>query len=124
MHCKLRKPGISAVTERASLWSSDEVLDKLSAYMRNRMGYVKRLISTATELSKDVGMDGDDAREFLEWYKTEFNVDMAGFTFGKYFGSEGLFLPIPYFLFGKRKLPMTLGMLVEAAISGVWVEQS
>ena len=42
-----------------------------------------------TTLAEDLGLDGDDADQFLESYAQEFRVDFHGFDFHEHFGNEG-----------------------------------
>jgi hypothetical protein len=39
----------------------------------------------------DVGLDGDDANEFLAQFANRFEVDMNGFSFSEHFGPEGIY---------------------------------
>ena len=71
-------------------------------------------------------MDGDDAWEFLDAFKDAFEVDMSGFDFDLYFGSEGFFLPLYLYwlLFDRRKLrsiPVTLADLAVSAEAKKWI---
>jgi hypothetical protein len=49
------------------------------------MGSETTPITPQTDVRLDLGMYGDDAGEFLEWYNQEFNVDMNNFVFAKHF---------------------------------------
>lgn len=55
-----------------------------------------------------MGVAGDDGVELLLKYSKQFNVDISGFNFEDYFGSEGLnpldIIKLPLYLFGVRKL--------------------
>jgi len=78
-----------------------------------------------TRLLHDMGLDGDDADEFLQAFAREFSVDMDRFPFQRYFGTE-IDAGIRWCtrkLFGDRgveKLPLTLQDLAVAARAGRW----
>ncbi len=90
-------------------------------------------LSADTRLLDDLGMDGDDAVEFMEAFSKEFDVDMSEFEFDKHFGPEG-FGPVDLFyilfsLVGRifRKdfdllghISITLRDLVSAAKAKKW----
>ena len=77
-------------------------------------------ISPETALLHDLGVDGDDADEFIIRFADEFDVDISEFQFEEYFGSEGGFCP--FFIFspswwkGDHKLKrLTIMDLINAA---------
>jgi hypothetical protein len=78
------------------------------------------ILTRKTSLEDDLGITGDDGVEFLEEFHEQFPFDIGDFgTFGYYFSDEGFSLFA--FLFKKEKrLPLTLGMLEQAVIDGVW----
>ena len=91
-----------------------------------RMGVKEERLGPDTRLAEDVGMDGDDAGEFLDAFRDEFGVDMAGFDFDLYFGGEGFFPPLYLYwlLFDRRKLrsiPVTLADLAASAEAKKWI---
>jgi hypothetical protein len=78
-----------------------------------------------TRLLHDLGLDADDAEEFLQAFAHEFSVDMSTFPFQRYFGSE-LDAGIRWCTrkaFGDRgvgKAPLTLQELMVVAHAGRW----
>jgi len=64
-------------------------------------------------------VDGDDAAELMEAFAGEFDVDLAGFDFSQYFGSEGFnpFYDIFVPLFRRDKLKHTEITLQDLASS-------
>ncbi len=78
-----------------------------------------------TRLLHDLGLDADDAEEFLGAFAHVFSVDMTGFPFQHYFGREadaGIRWCTRK-LFGDRgvgKAPLTLHDLAVAACAGKW----
>ena len=85
-----------------------------------------------TTLFGDLGIDGDDAWDFIEAFHEEFQTDMRGFNYSTHFGPEGCFPPVAIFYWirglavGRHKaaglVPVTVRDLVEAAARGKWVE--
>lgn len=79
-------------------------------------------LSLQTRLSEDLGVDGDDAVEFLEKFSEEFNVDLSSFPYNRHFTSEGLSLL--WLLAPENKLvPVTLQDLVDAVKAGKLVKE-
>ncbi|HSR49453.1 MAG TPA: DUF1493 family protein [Acidobacteriota bacterium] len=84
-------------------------------------------ITPESRIPQDLGIDGDDASEFLGAFMEGFEVDMSDFEFSKYFQPEGC---NPFFfvysLFFKRdnlrSTPLTVGDLVRSAEQHRWVE--
>lgn len=72
-------------------------------------------------LFHDLGIDGEDALEFIEQYSKEFNVKTDNFNFIEYFGEEGSLSPVTFILrlittgrIQDKKLPLTIRDLVNA----------
>jgi hypothetical protein len=94
-------------------------------------------ITPATDIFKDLRVDGDDAIEFLEKWFDKFNVaGVESFPVNRYFHGEGhgfsggfsqmISAWISHFRTGRPiqihdgKKPLTLGMLLEAMQAGRW----
>ena len=82
-------------------------------------------ISLETSLLYDLGIDGDDAAEFLEGYAERFEVDLSDFRFDEYFGPEGcspfmIFSAFYYWITWKKQREKSLKVadLVDAARTG------
>jgi Protein of unknown function (DUF1493) len=76
------------------------------------------VLTRQTNLVNDLGLDGDDADEFMAAYTKHFNVEAGDFQYSDYFGPEGFDLIGD--LIGKKPplKPLTLGMLETAANMG------
>src|ERR1700749_4182579 len=88
-----------------------KILSFLSKETRTR-----KQLSQSTDVFRDLGIDGDDARELLARFRSEFEVDMTTFDFGLHFGSEGFELIkfVRSCLGGSiTKAPITTGLLYE-----------
>jgi hypothetical protein len=74
-------------------------------------------------LSKDLGIDGDDAAEFLLEYRNALGVDLDSFKYDEYFGPEGTATPftILKWLFGgfKNEKKLTIRDLIHGIETGV-----
>ena len=92
----------------------------------------ERLFMEIERLTKDMdlvqlGLDGNDALEFMEAFRDKFGVDMSEFKFSEHFGPEAGLNPFYYIyclLFARdklRKLPITLDDLAEAAKNKRWI---
>ncbi len=106
---------------------NEEIFEKVRELVAEHRAMDKNKLSEQTELLK-LGMDGDDALEFMEEFRNRFSVDMSEFEFRKHFSPEG-FNPIVYIywlLFARDKLksiPITLRDLTEAAEKKKWVKR-
>ena len=82
-------------------------------------------ISEHSNLSDDVGMEGEDAEEFIVAYAEKFSVDLSNFWFPDYFLHEHQIMnPLSFLsrlISGDHpKKPLTILMLAEAAATGKW----
>jgi hypothetical protein len=70
-----------------------------------------------TSINFDLGMDGDDADEFLMEYSRMFEVDLSGFDFHLYFGNEGCnpFTALLHLLVKPKQQKLT----IEALLKGI-----
>jgi acyl carrier protein len=58
-------------------------------FVCERRGVSREQVTADTSLLWDLGLDGDEAIEFLEEYSERFKVDVSHFEFAKFFDSEG-----------------------------------
>ncbi len=105
---------------------NEEIFEKVRELVAEHHAMDKNKLSEQTELY-ELGMDGDDAWEFLIEFSDKFSVDMSQFEFRKHFNPEG-FNPISfiYLLFARdkwRKMPITLRDLTEAVEKKKWVRR-
>jgi hypothetical protein len=80
-------------------------------------------LSSETDIARDLGVDGDDAREFMIEFHRQFDVDLSKFEFDRHFGSEGFKLTAAIKSAlgrGERKVPVTIGLLCVAAETRQW----
>ncbi len=96
-----------------------DILNKIVELLSDTTGIDKRKISQNTSLNKDLGMEGDDAFEFIKKFALIFNVDISEFDFERYFIREG-FNPVGLikFIFKRKKMKdlLTLADLEQAVI--------
>lgn len=91
---------------------------------------VDRSSLTLSTTMSQLGVDGDDADEFMQEFSKRFAVDLSDFRFADYFGSEAsALLPLLPFAWiyrlvrhkGKSRFkPLHLADLHSAAINGRW----
>lgn len=83
-------------------------------------------VTEATSLQRDLGVEGDDAGEFIIAFAERFGVDLDRFDFEAHFDVEGGFDPVRYLFlkaFRPKKLhkaPVTVSDLVRAARARQW----
>lgn len=79
----------------------------------------KKSLTRETELFRDLKITGDDAIDFLSEFTEIFSMHVGDFNFHDYFEEEG-FWPFRGSEKTKERRKITLGMLEQAARSGVW----
>jgi hypothetical protein len=100
----------------------NKILDFVSSETRTR-----KHLSGNTDIAKDLGVDGDDAMEFMLKFRREFDVDLSNFRFDRYFGGEGFrLIPAIKSLLGKGEVrdPLTVTLLFDAAKHRHWPEST
>ena len=91
------------------------------AFIAEQVSVEPERLRASTRLLHDLGMDGDDASEFLQAFAQRLGVDLSRFEFSRHFGPEGgcnPFAPLHGLVFGRKQLkmvPITIADLVEAA---------
>ena len=96
--------------------------EELLGFVREETA-TRRPLALTTDLAKDLGIDGDDAMEFIRCFQARFNVDMSEFDFAAYFGAEGfdlVRLVVSCAAGGGSKAPITIGLLLRAAKNRRW----
>ncbi|MBN3806731.1 DUF1493 family protein [Paraburkholderia sp. Ac-20336] len=103
-------------------------LGAIEEFVRARTGISQRKQITAqTKLTDDLDLTGIEAETFMKKFFDAFNVDVGDFSFDRYFVNEGsgLILSLVTVLFRKKhgaleRVPITVGMLADAAALGRW----
>jgi hypothetical protein len=67
---------------------TSETLSRVVAFTAAQARVKPANLGAVTTLGGDLGMDGDDASEYMQAFSKEFLVDLSGFEFGRYFGPE------------------------------------
>lgn len=105
---------------------TSDVFEEIKSFLSQEIG-TNKFMERNTRLYEDLRIDGDDAFELMQKYKSVFKVDMTHFDYNLYFAPEGIDLigaVMSVFKKGKPKLKsITIGDLERAAISGAWKEQ-
>jgi len=95
-------------------------------FVSNRLAVPSAKLSMTTRLGADLGLDGDDASEFMAEFAAKFDVDLSEFVFDDYFAVETAFNPIGFLfrLFRKGEATtvtdVTIDDLNQAAGSKNW----
>lgn len=99
----------------------NEFFDTLCDLIEHYIGGNRSKYTMETRINFDLGLDGDDADEFLMAYSKKFNVDLSKLEFYNYFNVEGISIiqGLVRFLFSKKQLlPMTIGHLIDGINKG------
>ncbi|WP_161461154.1 DUF1493 family protein [Pseudomonas syringae] len=101
-----------------------DVLNYLIERIYFYVGFGKKAFETlslATRVSWDLGLDGDDASDFMEDFFDHFGVDPGDYDHYRYFKPEGTDIFVFFRSKDRRaKTVMTLGMLYDAAKMKAW----
>jgi len=97
------------------------ITSEIVSFISEELGVNKKKLTQNTRIFHDLGVDGDDAAEFIENYARKFDVDIERFSYTEYFGSEAALTPLSIILhlFGKSKAmkPLFVKDLVDGALS-------
>jgi hypothetical protein len=99
----------------------EQTLNRLIEFIRTEVPPpLLTTLSASTDLRKDLRMAEEDADEILCKLFQVFAIQRGDFNFTRYFPSEGLCF------FGRqpKAVPLTIGMLLQAACAGVWNTQT
>ncbi|QTL36564.1 DUF1493 family protein [Pseudoalteromonas viridis] len=82
---------------------------------------VQKLTMSST-LQGKLGLDGDDADEFMNSFFEEFQIDRSSFNFEKYFSNESSINPFSLFWKSKKRSieKIDLSMLANAVKTRRW----
>jgi hypothetical protein len=98
-----------------------EIYEKILTFVLEETG-TRKCLTRQTDLLRDLGVDGDDASEFMYNFGEKFQVDLSNFRFDNYFGGEGLSLII--FIKSLFSPPVksscTIELLFDAASNRHW----
>jgi hypothetical protein len=99
----------------------DAVIEFLSCETAMR----RRDIRLDSQLASDLGIAGDDGVEIMDKFAKTFSVDLTGLDCVEYFGEEGGFNPLQFFLqclfsSAPKLKPLSVRDLVEWAKRGTW----
>ena len=95
----------------------EDAFEKLKAFVIRHRGKYRFPLERTTTIMTNLGIDGDDAYDFIVAYGEKFQVDITNFMLSNYFNSEGFGFftavtdPRP-----KKKL--TLGDLEKGILAG------
>ncbi|HMD39806.1 MAG TPA: DUF1493 family protein [Candidatus Acidoferrum sp.] len=96
----------------------DSIEERVYALVSRGSGIPREKLTSASRLSYDLGMEGDDAVEFFERFADEFKVDLSGLSqdWNRYFAPEGVTLAAALVVIGPILL---LSFAIEKIFSGL-----
>lgn len=101
-----------------------EILDYLIKRIYFYVGFSRKAFETlslATCISRDLGLDGDDASDFMGDFFDHFNVVQGDYDHYRYFKPEGTDIFVFFRPKNRRaKTAIKLGMLYSAAQLKIW----
>jgi len=104
-----------------------KVLEDVKRILASDFSIKTDSLTEHTRIVEDLKLDGDDGIEFVDSFHNEYPFESSGFNYADYFGSEGLSLGILDWIRGRKALrrrPLTIGMLIDAAVNGKWTPPS
>ena len=98
----------------------------LVEFLSKELGVPISRLTPSTTLGRDLGVDGDDGVELIEFYGRRFDVDLSGFRPGEHFGPEAAANPLVWVwrLVSRswpKFVPITLADLEFSRQAGRWV---
>lgn len=101
-----------------------EIINYLVESINSYVGFGRKAFETlnlATRVSWDLGLDGDDASDFMVSFLDHFSVAPGDYDHYRYFKPEGTDIFVFFRSKDRRaKTAMTLGMLYSAAQMKAW----
>jgi len=97
--------------------------EKLIAWVVQETSFDRSRVNLKSGLANDIGLDGDDAVEFMTRYAQAFNVDMTSFVFHDYFNNEAAWSPLAVVLAPfqkKEKKSLLISDLLDCAKTHTW----
>jgi acyl carrier protein len=92
-------------------------------FVAKQVGVDRERLRPDTTLQQ-LGLDGDDAAEFMTAFARRFGLDLRGFNFRNHFGPEAAFNPVVWLgwkLIGRKTFtPIHISDLVGAAETKGW----
>jgi hypothetical protein len=113
---------VERVTRMTDSPSDRALYDRVVEFVRSETR-TRRQLSSNTDVAKDLGVDGDDARDFMLRFQREFDVDLSHFNFDRHFGGEGFRLTAAIMSAvgkGNVRAPVTISVLLDAATARRW----
>lgn len=98
--------------------------DAVIGFVSEFTGCDSSSIARERRLGEDLGIDGDDAAEFMRAFAARFSVDLTSFKSARYYGPEAGWNPVAavyYIIAGNQLEPISVDRLVEAAERGTWI---
>jgi acyl carrier protein len=71
-------------------------IEEIKEFTAKTLAIPVNKISEETSLFHDLGVDGDDAQDFLNEFSRVFGVNMSKFHYSEFFGSEGAPSPLAF----------------------------
>jgi hypothetical protein len=102
-----------------------ELSERVMQMIADQTGGRRSGLRLDTDLARDLGLDGDDARELLLRFSGDFEVSLVNLQFHRHFGSEAGFNPLAllrpsWWRWQSERVPITIADLVEAARTRTW----
>lgn len=88
----------------------------------------KQIKSRYKKIEDDLGITGDDAKEFLDKFSKKFSIDLSDLDLHRYFESEGVGMINFSWLLGKRRKvkrslhEITISALENILKDGKWID--
>lgn len=104
-----------------------EIMTVIKKILADDFSIEPNSLTEHTRIVEDLKLDGDDGIEFIDNFHDQYPFESSDFNYSDYFGSEGLSLGIFDYFRGRKtplRKPLTIGMLVDAAVKGKWISSS
>ena len=102
---------------------NSDIVDRVKSFVSLHLGIRKEHLSPDRRLLEDLGIDGDDAMDFLNSFCEEFSLDCSAFRFDRHFGPDAAPI-LANLLWGHvvglqfKTVPISMADLIEAVRCG------
>jgi hypothetical protein len=96
---------------------ADDIETKVRSIIARLAG--TKSFTSATSINVDLGIEGDDAVELIEWLHKEFGTSFAGLDMRNYFDDEGI---EAVGWFRSRRRPIPIAHIVNVVERGAWFD--
>ncbi|SEJ64843.1 DUF1493 family protein [Pseudomonas sp. NFR16] len=110
-----------------NVFSDYKIMDSIVICIQDAVGFGRKAFETfslATDIARDLGIDGDDSNELMVEFFDKFSIDLNDYDPYRYFLEEGFnFFSAKPAIDRRGNIPLRVGMLYLAVKAKRWDTQ-